>query len=399
MNKPFKSQKFKSLFPFFLLAVAIIITFRVINELQFFIDVIGQIGRVLAPFFYGFLIAYIVNIPIGAVERLFLRSKVKFIQKRSRLFGALIVLLITLALIILLISIVVPALISSITIFIENFPVYIDNIVAVMSTFNEMNPFGWNISTEGIIEMLGNMFSGLTIDNIIGPINALLSAATAAFTGVIALISSVYILAGKDRIKGAAHRLLGVVVSKRVYVITIELFSKLNKNFRTYIHTQTIDGLILGTLATIPLLIAGSPFALILGIMLGVVNYVPYFGSIIGTLITVLVVMFTQDFITGLIIAGVLLVIQQIDANVIQPRLMSGSFSLSPLFVIIAITVGGAVGGVMGMIVAIPIAAVFKDIYDSIVTYFEQKKLTASESIDVQVESEVQSDDLDDATY
>jgi len=394
MNRPFKSQKFKSLFPFFLLAVAIIVSFKVISELQFFIDVIGRIGRVLAPFFYGFLIAYIVNIPIGAIERLFLKSNVRFIQKRSRLFGALIVVIIILSLLVLLISIVVPALISSITIFIENFPAYIDNIVAVMYTFNEVNPFGWNISTEGIIEMLGNMFSEITIDSIIGPINALLSAASAAFTGVIALISSVYILAGKDKIKGAAHRLLKVVMSNRVYVTTVDHFSKLNKNFRTYIRTQTIDGMILGTLATIPLLIIGSPFALILGIMLGVVNYVPYFGSIIGTLITVLVVMFTQDFVTGLIIAGVLFVIQQFDANFIQPRLMSGSFSLSPLFVIIAITAGGAVGGVMGMIVAIPIAAVLKDIYDSIVTYYEQKKLAVpAEPIDDQIDSEVQSDD------
>jgi len=374
MNRRFQSKRFKSLFPYFLLAVAVIAAFRIINELEFFLGILRWLLETLAPFFYGFIIAYIVNIPIGALQRLFNKSSNRLIKKRSRMLSTIIVALVILLIIVLTINLIVPALVNSITIFIENFHVYIANITELVENFNDIQPFGWNISAEGIFGMLENFAGEITLDNIIAPINALVSAATAVFTGVIAFISSIYILAEKERIRSAGNKLLKVAVSKRTYEIVSEILNKLNNNFRQYIRTQTIDGVILGTLATIQLMIAGSPFALLLGLMLGIVNYVPYFGSIIGTVVAVVVVMFTQNFTTGIIIAGTLFITQQIDANVIQPRLMSGSFSLSPLFVIIGITVGGAIAGIIGMIVAIPIAAVLKDIYDSVIIYYERKK-------------------------
>ncbi|MCL2839366.1 MAG: AI-2E family transporter [Defluviitaleaceae bacterium] len=126
-------------------------------------------------------------------------------------------------------------------------------------------------------------------------------------------------------------------------------------------------------MATIVLLILGSPHAIVLGIMLGIVNYVPYFGSLFGTIVVVIVVALTQGFTMGAISAGLLIVVQQIDANIVQPKLMSGSFSLSPLLVIISITIGGAIGGILGMLVAIPIVAVLKDIWDEILAHFERK--------------------------
>jgi predicted PurR-regulated permease PerM len=117
-------------------------------------------------------------------------------------------------------------------------------------------------------------------------------------------------------------------------------------------------------------------FALVLGIMLGIVNYIPYFGSIFGTLVAVVIVAFTQGILMGLISLGILLVIQQCDANIIQPRLMGGSFKLSPLLVIISITIGGAIAGIFGMIIAIPIVKVLADISVDIVSNYEKQKLT-----------------------
>jgi len=125
---------------------------------------------------------------------------------------------------------------------------------------------------------------------------------------------------------------------------------------------------------TIELFILGSPYFLILGILLGVLNYIPYFGSIIGCFIAIAVVAFTQSIGMAALAAALLLVTQQIDGNIIQPRLMSGSFSLSPLLVIISITIGGAFAGMLGMIIAIPVVAVLKDMLESIIEYFERKK-------------------------
>jgi predicted PurR-regulated permease PerM len=142
---------------------------------------------------------------------------------------------------------------------------------------------------------------------------------------------------------------------------------------------QTIDGLILGTIVTIELYILRSPYALVLGIMLGIVNYIPYFGSIIGSAVAVVVIAFTQGIPMAAIAAAVLLITQQIDGNIIQPKLMGSSFALSPLLIIISVTVGGALAGVFGMIIAIPIVAVLKDIFESIVIYNEKRKFDNAE--------------------
>ena len=117
------------------------------------------------------------------------------------------------------------------------------------------------------------------------------------------------------------------------------------------------------------------------GNLLGILNYIPYFGSIIGCVIAIIIVAFTQSIGIAAIAAVLLLVTQQIDGNIIQPRLMSGSFSLSPLLVIVSITIGGALAGMLGMIVAIPVVAVLKDILESVIEYYERKKAGSSNEI------------------
>ena len=392
MRKTLRSKKFKSLMPYFLLAIAVIIAFRVIMEFDFFVDIFtdvtGQMWTILAPFFYGFILAYIVNIPIGAMQRLLARTKSSFVQKRARMFSALIIIVIIVVIITLALNLMIPAIADSVMLFVSNIPTYIEGITQFVEDFNERNIFGWYISSDGLVEMFVDMLGDLTFETLMSPINAIMGAATAVYVVAIAFISSIYILAEKDKLKDVANRFLKVCMPKNVFATTLDLINKLNYNFRQYIRTQTIDGVILGTMATVALLFIRSPFALVLGLMLGVFNYVPYFGSIFGTLIAVLVVMFTQGFTMGLITAAVLLVIQQIDANVIQPRLMSGSFALSPLLVIISITTGGALGGVMGMIVAIPIVAVLRDIYDTVVSYYEKKKFGELTTAEGEVEDD-----------
>ncbi|MCL2398146.1 MAG: AI-2E family transporter [Defluviitaleaceae bacterium] len=374
MSKSPILEKFVSLLPYFLLALAIIAAYRITGELGFFVDFIRQAWDVVSPFFYGFLLAYIINIPCASIQKMLSKSRIIFIRKRKKLLSFLIVFSILVVIIILILNLVIPAIVDSISFFVENIPVYWASVVLFIDYFNELEFFGMHISAEGIFTQLGNLFGEFSIDNILQPLNALMGVGAAVFSSLIAFISSIYIFVEKDRFKALISRLLKVFASRMVYVATIEIFSRLNKYFRQYIRTQTIDGIILGTMATLLLFAIGSPYALVLGIMLGVVNYIPYFGSIFGTIVAVVVVTFTQGLTMGAISAVSLLFIQQVDANIVQPRLMSDSFALSPLLVIISITIGGAIAGILGMLVAIPIIAVLKDIFDSIVNYYENKK-------------------------
>ncbi|MCL2421482.1 MAG: AI-2E family transporter [Defluviitaleaceae bacterium] len=374
-------DKFKSLLPYFLLALAIIIAYRVIGEISFFIDFIRQAWSVISPFFYGFLLAYIVNVPCSSIQRLLAKSKNQFIFKRQKMLSILIVLLVLIIIIAAVLNLIIPAIADSITFFIINIPIYWESVVHFIDYFNGLELFGHHISAEEIFNHLGNIFSDFSLENLLNPLNALMGVGATMFSGLIAFISSIYIMVEKERFKTLMRRLLKIFASNNVNIAVLETFGRLNKYCRQYIHTQTIDGIILGTMATICLFVIGSPYALVLGIMLGIVNYVPYFGSIFGSLIAIVVVTFTQGLTMGAISAASLLLIQQIDANIIQPRLMGESFALSPLLVIISITIGGAIAGILGMLVAIPIIAVLKDIFDSIIDYYEIKKFGKREDI------------------
>ena len=360
--------------------MAIIIANRFINEFNFFIDAVTRMWNIITPFFYGFVLAYIANIPIGSIQRLLAKSKSNFLVKRQKMLSILIVFMTMLLLIVLTINLVVPAIADSIAFFIANIAIYWDGVLRFVEYFNSMGLFDLYIDEEFILAILGDAFADFSFEILLQPLNAIVGAGTALFNGVIAIISSIYILIEKDRFKKYLQNMLRVYTSEAVKNAIVLHFGRLNENFRQYIRTQTIDGLILGTMATGLLLIVGSPYALILGLMLGIVNYIPYFGSIFGTLIAVVVVLFSQGFAMGALAAGLLFLAQQIDANVIQPRLMSGSFSLSPLLVIISITIGGAIAGIFGMLIAIPFVAVFKDILDSVTAYYDQKKLKDEDS-------------------
>jgi len=388
MDESQKSKKYRALLPYFLFALAVIVAHRIVSELGFVVNAIGRALDIISPFFYGFLAAYILNIPCSSIQRLFAKVKINFIRKRQRVLSILSVFILLFFLIALGLNLVIPTIVNSISFFIENVPSYWERIVHVVAYINNMEFFGRrlniNISSDAIFNMIGNFFGYIGFENLSRPLSVIMDAGATVFSGFIAFIASIYILFEKDKFKEFLRRLFRAIASHAVYTVVLDHASRLNNNFRQYIRTQTIDGIILGTLMIIVLLIMGSPYALVLGIMLGIVNYIPYFGSIFGTLVAVIVVAFTQGLTMGLISAAILFTIQQIDGNVIQPKLMSGSFSLSPLLVIISITIGGAIAGIFGMLVAIPIVAVLKDILDSVIAHWERKKLEQSAGEDGQ---------------
>ena len=372
-------KKIKSLMPYFILALAVIVANRAINELDRITDAISVFWGIVLPFFYGFVAAYIINIPCGAIQRLLSKSKNAFITKRKRVLSILIVLFLFLGIISLTLSFVIPAMVDSVSLFVANVPYIFANIMQIIEGTEELDILGFTLNISNILNQLHDFLANLNLGDLVLPsLGAIIDASTTIFGGVfttaIASISAIYILFEKDKFKKFVDRFLRILTPQIVYRNIIKYAKSLNHSFRQYVRTQTIDGVILGSIATIVLAILGSPYFLILGIMLGVVNYIPYFGSIFGTLIACLVVAFTQGLSTGLIAAGILFVVQQIDANIIQPKLMSGSFSLSPLLVIISITVGGALAGIFGMLIAIPIVAVLEQMLSDFMDYIEKRR-------------------------
>ena len=410
MKKILKSTQIRTLFPYFLLALAVIAAYHAAGEIRAFASYFLSTLSIVMPFFYGFMLAYILNIPFVRIQILLehigniltrtgsgttsvrgvplgeypvIAATGRFIQRRKKAFSLLSVYLILALLIVLIMNWVVPAIGSSIAYFGVNFQTYYQSALQFIEYVNyltEGTPLPY-IDLDEIMVILQEFFSP---EQIFASLMALTELGMVIFRIFLALISSVYILIEKEKFKNFLKRFIRVITSPTANSTFLKYTDQLNLNFKRYLYTQTIDGLILGTLATILLtFLIRSPYALILGIMLGVVNYIPYFGSIFGTIVAVIVVALTQDLTTALLATVVLLILQQIDANIIQPKLMGGSFSVSPLLVIISVTVGGAFAGVIGMIAAIPIVALLKDILEDITTHYEsinaQKATRASQ--------------------
>ncbi|MCL2050084.1 MAG: AI-2E family transporter [Defluviitaleaceae bacterium] len=383
MNKFFKSPLMRSIVPHFILGVLLIAAFRIIMGIEYFTGHIWQFWGVVTPFFFGGIIAYVLNLPCSAIQRLYTRSNNRVIKKRSRALSVLTLFVLIIVLITIALNFIVPAVSKSVTTFIsevENYERTLREWLDTVQTW-ELPSFLPDINEAAIFDFIQEFIYNLEVGGFANSLwQGIGSTARALFTTILIIISSIYFLIEKDRLKDYVKRMIGAITSAKASETILKYSQKLNHNLHMYIYAQTIDGVILGSLMTGLLLIFRSPHALLLGLILGFVNYIPYFGSIFGTAFAVIVVAFTQGLTTAGVAAIFMFIIQQIDGNFIQPRLLGGSFSLSPLLVIISVTIGMNYAGILGMLVVVPIVAILKDILDEYIEAREYKKLNGGKN-------------------
>lgn len=368
---PFKNKHFKKMFSYFILAASVIIAYKFIMGIDTFLYYVQGFFGVISPFIWGMLIAYILNIPCNGIQRMCMKKQQGFLYRKRKLLSIIFVYLCAIVLILLISRVVIPTVYRSGRIFVSNFSEYYLRAQQFIEDINDLDILSFDISIDKFMYAMRDFI----INKLPGSMNTIFNLSAGILNAFLALITSIYFLFEKENILKNVSRILHLILKEPSGQFFFKYVKILNNNFKQYIYAQTLDGFILGTIATIELLFLKSPYALMLGLMLGIVNYVPYFGSIFGSLVAVITVAFTQNMKTAIICAIILLVTQQIDANVIQPRLMSESFALSPLLIIISISIGGAISGIFGMIAAIPLVAVIKEILGEIITYYEQKKI------------------------
>ncbi|MCL2401634.1 MAG: AI-2E family transporter [Oscillospiraceae bacterium] len=392
------SSRFRIL-SYFTLAVAVIVVWFLISNLGSIAGGIGWFFRVISPFIYGFIIAYLLSIPCTAMQRLFEKSKIKFLVKFKKGISIALIYLIFIVLIVMTLWLVLPRLFFSIVNLVDQLPAHYQQLEEFIANLNARQlPF--NIDLEAFFMSLAGEYSDITspldiITNFISYDRLASYLSTIFFGGaailfrwILAFISSIYFLFEMKNLGNFIKRMLNAFLKENASRVILEYGSKVNQYFKKYIFCLIMDCIFMLVAGTLILVILRSPYALVLGLLLGVMNFIPYFGSIIATLVAIIVVLVTQGFTVGLIGAILLLVVQQLDANFVQPRLYGTGLRLSPLLVIISVSLGGSIGGaiggavggtIMGMIVAIPVAKVFMNIVEDLVAYREQKKLPPRE--------------------
>ena len=190
----------------------------------------------------------------------------------------------------------------------------------------------------------------------------------------ISFICSVYILSEREQIVSAIQNFSKAALSERKYNKFWNYFKKGNEIFLKFISSQFIDSCLVAVL----MIIMKIKYAVLLGFIIGMFNLIPFFGAILGVIIAGLVTVLTGGWKTALIMIVVVTIVQQIDANIINPKITSSRLNISPLLVVFSVTVGGAYFGIAGMFLAVPVVTIIKLLlHDFIVEKNKQRKIAS----------------------
>ena len=212
-----------------------------------------------------------------------------------------------------------------------------------------------NINLGSVGDMLGRLFTGVK---------------SGASTLLFAIIISIYFLIDEKIFLYWAD-VLKVLVSDKTRDKLRQFYDDADRVFSGYIRGQSLDAALVGTMVSIALLIAGVPYAVVIGILTGIGNLVPYVGPIVG-FGSLIIVCLAEGSIKHLIIGGLILAaVMFIDGNIINPRMLSSNVEVHPVLVILALIAGGSLGGVVGMLVAVPVAALLKLQFEK---YLEERR-------------------------
>ena len=364
---------------YFLLALAIIIVYKFLDNFTAIGQAIGKFFDVIAPFLTGGLLAYLLYIPASRIEKGFEKSKRKLIKKKARGISVLITYIIAILIIILLVNVILPVVIDSVIELVSNIQNYWNIVMEKWGALPEDSILK-SQQAQDIIKALGESIQGtdykqyISTERITGYIKSVIGVASGIFDVFVSVVVSVYILLQRGSIIRFFKKLTMAIFDEKICEKIGTYVDSTNRIFFKFISGQLIDGIIVGILVTIGMSIIGVKYAVLLGFMIGLFNIIPYFGAIVAVAISILITIITGGVSQTLIMAIVVIILQQIDSNIINPKIIGNSLEISPLLVIFAVTVGGAYWGVLGMFLAVPVAAVLKIIIDDWIEYKNQKK-------------------------
>ena len=361
----------------FTLGIAIIVVYKLLDNFTQISDWFTGLLDVLMPFIIGLLIAYLFYIPCRKVESLYRKvKKTKIIAKRARGLSIITIYIIAILLIVLALNFVIPNITKSISDFIENFGNYYNS---TMSNLNELpeDSIWKSDSVTDLIKSIQNidLKQYLNMQKLAEYAKSAIGVVNGIFDIFVSFIVSVYLLAGRRQILNFLKKLAHAIFQEDTYKMVSKYFHKSNEVFFSFVGGQVLDAIVVGILTSIAMAIIGVKYSVLLGFMIGLFNLIPYFGAIVAVIIAIIITLFTGGIWQAILMAVIVIILQQIDANIINPKIIGNSLSISPLLVIFAVTVGGAYFGVLGMFLAVPVFTVIKLLIEEYIDYKNEKNL------------------------
>ena len=315
---------------------------------------LNSLGKVIQPFVAGFALAYLLNIPASYLEKNFF-TRFKFRRMLSILTSYLLAVL----LLAVLLSSVVPQVVQSVVDLVNNSEGYINNLNATALWLSDR--FGLDqrelepllISYQDLLRQAASLITAalpqlLDFGMAVG--NGLVTALTA-------VISSVYMLTSKHALIGQMRRVTYALLSRDKADRVLRISRQANEVFSGFIAGKIIDSAIIGVLCFAGMTIFRMQYALLISVVVGVTNVIPFFGPFIGAIPSIMILLIVDPW-DALYFGIFVLALQQFDGNILGPKILGDSTGLSPIWVLVAIIVGGGLFGFAGMLLGVPTFAV-----------------------------------------
>lgn len=385
MNKfrQYMNNRYFSRIAFFIVftAVLLYIAFTVINDLPRIagtaFSVLGSIISALAPLWIGLILAYILNPLVEIIDRkfishLFVRNKqgkdldpvkLRKQNKRARFVSILLTYLLVIASIIALLYIFAAMIVGRFVV--TSIPDMLEHFVNMALNYEHEFKSWISHLPEGVFSDYASEAVNKAMEWIAahfspsGIVNKISGLSSGVLDAVLGIVVSIYLVADKNFFIRIWNRFVSLLIPKHTERLNTTLH-EVNGILSKFLRGILLDAICVAVLSSIGLSIMGLEFSVVIGVFAGIANVIPYFGPILGMIPAFLVGAFTNGIWTGVLAIVVLFIVQQIDSNLIYPRIVGSSTGLKPLFVLLAVSVGGYYGGILGMIIAVPIASILQ---------------------------------------
>ena len=361
----------------FILVCSIILFYLSISQLGVLWGKIGKVISLLQPFIFGFAIAYLLDFLLRFYE-----SKMKNIKcfekanfRRKRTVGLILTYITTFLVIVLFMQFVLPQVIDSLVGLINDIPTYINNTTKLFQEI--VHKFDLN---EEVFNFINTNFNDVTnyiikqVTNMLPVLGGLVTSTAAGLWNVVlGIIISIYILIDKEKFCALAKKISYAILPQRAADKTIEITHRSSDTFGKFLSGKILDSLIIGILTFVVLTIFKMPYTLLVSVIVGITNIIPFFGPFIGAIPSVIIILFVSP-VKALWFLLIILVIQQIDGNIIGPKILGDSIGISAFWILFSILVAGKFLGLVGMVIGVPLFAVIYSIIKEVVESQLDKK-------------------------
>ena len=366
-----KSFSLKNIKGLILYTIVILFAFIYIKDI---INILGYIIKLFMPFIIGLGVAFVLNVLVNVVEKKWLKNwKASAMTKRA--VSLIVALTMVIGFFVFLLFLIIPNLQNTIAIFADNIPAYTKNLQELLNSLG----IDTNIINEisEVFKSLGDSASNYIVENSNQVLETTLGIATNVVTGfinvTIGIVFAIYFLAQKEKISGQVDNLMHAYLPEKIIVKIQDIASLSNKIFSNFVGGQCIEAIIIGFLCFLGMLILRLPYASTISVLVGFTALIPVFGAFIGTIIGAFLIFMISP-LQALIFIIFILVLQQLEGNLIYPKVVGKSVGLPGIWVLVAVTIGASINGVLGMLLSVPIASIISSTMATNIRYRLKEK-------------------------